>query len=464
MRPLSKKTLYLLSAGLILIGLALLSIGINRPVTLVVDGRASQIHTRALTVSAALQAAGYPPQPEDWISPGLQVFPLPGARIIVERARPISLFLTSDSPALKYRSSQRIPANLLLEAGIRLFPGDSVEWNGLRVEPSDRLPSASEYAIQFHKAREIRLVQPDAGQVIYSSQPTLRAALAEAGLDLGPSDWISVPLDTPLDGNLTVNLRHSQPVVIQIGSKRIKAQTSALTIGQALAQVGIPLTGLDYSQPAEDQPLPKDGVIHLVQVREEIVLEQQPLPFETEYIPDDQTELDTQRVITEGQTGLQVTRVRVRYEDGKETSRTQEAQWIARQPTARTVGMGTKPVVQTMSTPDGKIEYYRKVTVYATSYAPCEIYTDHCSYVTASGATLTKGIVAVTRSWYNLFAHQRVYIPGYGIGTIEDIGGGVPGSYWIDLGYDDANYVPWHSNVTIYFLTPVPDTVPWILP
>ena len=47
---------------------------------------------------------------------------------------------------------------------------------------------------------------------------------------------------------------------------------------------------------------------------------------------------------------------------------------------------------------------------------------------------------------------QAVYIPGYGYATIEDIGGGFPDKDWIDLGYTDANYQPWHHWVTIYFL------------
>jgi len=59
---------------------------------------------------------------------------------------------------------------------------------------------------------------------------------------------------------------------------------------------------------------------------------------------------------------------------------------------------------------------------------------------------------------------QRVYIPGYGFGTIADAGGGIPGQYWIDLGYTDDTYVPWHQNVTMYFLTPIPSTIPYTLP
>lgn len=75
-----------------------------------------------------------------------------------------------------------------------------------------------------------------------------------------------------------------------------------------------------------------------------------------------------------------------------------------------------------------------------------------------------RGVIGVTRQWYNLLAGQRVYIPGYGIAVIADVGGGIPGTKWIDLGFSDSDYESWHQNVTLYFLTPVPSNVQWNLP
>jgi 3D (Asp-Asp-Asp) domain-containing protein len=111
---------------------------------------------------------------------------------------------------------------------------------------------------------------------------------------------------------------------------------------------------------------------------------------------------------------------------------------------------------------DGQtLEYWRKLSVYATSYHPSEF-----SYgaLTRSGLPLTKGIVAVAASWYNALEMQPVYVPGYGHGIIADSGYGIPGKYWIDLGYDDENWISWHDWTVIYFLTPVPAYVQAILP
>jgi 3D (Asp-Asp-Asp) domain-containing protein len=54
-------------------------------------------------------------------------------------------------------------------------------------------------------------------------------------------------------------------------------------------------------------------------------------------------------------------------------------------------------------------------------------------------------------------AGLRVYIPGYGFATIEDIGAGVSWSTnWVDLGYRSEDYVSWHHYVDVYFLAPIP--------
>jgi 3D (Asp-Asp-Asp) domain-containing protein len=75
-----------------------------------------------------------------------------------------------------------------------------------------------------------------------------------------------------------------------------------------------------------------------------------------------------------------------------------------------------------------------------------------------------QGVIGVIRSWYNLMEGQQLYVPNYGVGTIGDVGGGISGKYWIDLAYSDADYVEWGSDVTVYFLTPVPSSITYILP
>ncbi|MCX5657395.1 MAG: G5 domain-containing protein, partial [Candidatus Omnitrophica bacterium] len=171
-------------------------------------------------------------------------------------------------------------------------------------------------------------------------------------------------------------------------------------------------------------------------------------------------------VTSEGQNGIEITRIRVRLEDGKEASRETENTVVLQVAVARQVTYGSKIVYHTLDTGDGTITYYRAVTVRATAYSPCRSATKDgsCSNITSSGKPVVKGVIGTTLTWYKLFKGDQLYVPGYGVGTVEDVGGGISGQYWIDLGYSDADFVGWYKTVTIYFLAPAPDNVPVVLP
>ncbi len=454
-----------LAAALIVIGAALLYTGMERQTTLYLDGQTLNLRTRAGSVGSALAQAGIPLGEADRLSPPANA-PLPrDGGISLERARPVIIVNSADGTTHRLYTAERLPANLLALAGLALFPGDRLEWNGMPLDPAQALPRLPALNLSFRPAARIQVEVDGQTRTIFSARETLLAALWEAGMRLRPADQLSLPADTPLTGQpLVVEIEPARPVQISADGMIHTVPVNAETVGQALAQAGIPLQNMDYSLPAEDQPIPPERLIHVVRVREEVLLEQQPIPFKSIYQPDPQTELDQRSVVKPGELGVEVSRVRVRYEDGAEISRAEEAQWVAKQPVDQVLGYGTQVVVRTLETPEGTIEYWRAVTAFATSYHPCG-FLNRCSYITASGATLQKGILAVTRAWYSWMRGQQMYIPGYGRGVVADNGGGYPdGRNWIDLGYSDADYVPWAQYVTVYFLTPVPANIPWILP
>lgn len=455
-----------LAAGLcLLIGAGLLFFGLQRPVTLVVDGKPYSLPSRAFSVSAVLAESGIPLHEADRLSPPLNASLGWGAAVRLERARPVQILDAASGKMVSLLTAERIPANLLALAGLRLFPADRLEWNGAPLDPAEPLPEAPAYLLVYRPATPIEVTLENQRLHLTSSQPTLLGALTEAGIHLRAADHLSLPAETPLTGRpLQVVIEPARTVQIIADGKTHTVPVNAETVGEALAQADIPLQNQDYSLPAEDQPIPPDRTIRVVRVREEIVLEQKPIPFKSTYQPDPNTELDQRSVVRAGELGVEVSRLRVRYEDGAEVNREREASWVAKQPVDQVLGYGTQVVVRTVETPDGTFEYWRKITAFATSYHPCG-FKSGCSYATASGATLQKGIVAVTRAWYSWMRGQRVYIPGYGTAVVADTGGGYPdGRNWIDLGYSDADYVPWASYVEVYFLTPVPANIPWILP
>ncbi|HNT54091.1 MAG TPA: ubiquitin-like domain-containing protein [Anaerolineaceae bacterium] len=377
-------------------------------------------------------------------------------------ARPVEIWQLPTGEVQRLLSAAATPAEILAEAGIPLASQDRIYWSGMELTADALLP-LTPLVLEWRPAVPVLVTQNDDTRTLSSSAATLGGALWEEGIVVDAADWLSLPLETTLTEPSAITLRRAVPLRIQVDGQEILIHSAAETVGQALAQAGIPLQGLDYSLPAEEAPLPTDGFVHLVRVQEEIVLNTIEIPFDNDYVPDPTLELDLRRVIAPGEPGLQVQRQRVRYEDGVEIQRTVEGEWIARQPRNAEVGYGTQVVIRSLATPAGTIEYWRAIQVYATSYRPCYP-NGYCSYATAMGTTLHKGVVAVIHSWYNVMAGQSIYVPDYGVGRIEDWGLGIPGRDWIDLGFDETDFENWHWSVTMYFLTPVPDNIPWILP
>jgi 3D (Asp-Asp-Asp) domain-containing protein len=252
-------------------------------------------------------------------------------------------------------------------------------------------------------------------------------------------------------------------LIVSVDGKTVQIQSSARTIGEALAEAGIPLIGLDYSLPAEKEPLPSDGQIRVVRVSEAVILAQKPIAFENDFQASADVPLDQTQILQPGENGLTVQRIRIRYEDGEEISRLTENETLVRPPKTRILAYGTKIEVKTAVVDGVQIEYWRAVQMYATSYSPCRSGGDRCYTGTSSGASVRKGVVGLKQSWYLNMRGQRLYIPGYGFASVEDVCGGCTGKPWVDLAYSDHDYQQWSTWVTVYFLTPVPANVIYVL-
>jgi 3D (Asp-Asp-Asp) domain-containing protein len=277
-----------------------------------------------------------------------------------------------------------------------------------------------------------------------------------------------------------VYLERSTPVTIQVDGRTIRTRTHREHAEDVLADLGIVLTGQDYVRASvtpgsagggSDEPAGADeaaaaapsetmlgagATIEVVRVTERFLIAQVPIPFESEWHPDPDLEIDHQRLIQEGSPGVREMRIRVRYENSHEVSRTVENEYVAVPPTTNIRGYGTKIVVRTVSTPSGPREYWRTMEMLATSYSASTagVSKSNPHYGrTATGLKMRDGIVAVDPRVIDL--GSEVYVPGYGVGLAADTGGAIKGKR-IDLGYSDENLQLWYRWVDVYLLTPVP--------
>jgi uncharacterized protein YabE (DUF348 family) len=446
-------------ALLVLITLAGVFASRQKTVTLIVDGSQQDLTTRFWTVGWALQSAGIIYGSSDSLQPPPGSLLRDGMSLVVRHASQVTI--QDGQTSLPLTSAATSPQDWLQAAGITLNDSDRLFVDGVETTVSQNIPYAPQHLLVIRRPVAVKLLQDGQSHSFTTTALTVGEALAEAGITLFPTDRLDPPADTSLDAPLTIILLSSRQLTIQMGDHVIQARASADTVGKALAQAGLSLQGLDYSLPPEEEPLPADGKIQVVRVHETITLETETIPFETVFQAQADMNIDSQKIVQFGKNGLSASRTRIHYEDGLETARSLEAKQILSEPVSQIEGFGTRITVQTMDTPDGPVEYYRALDFYATSYYP-KMTSPPWYGAVACGGKWQPGYVAVDLNYVP--CGTRLYVPGYGFAIAMDTAY-ISGA-WIDLGYPDDNYVIWHQHVTVYFLTPVPpaDQMHWVIP
>ncbi len=427
----------------------------QQKVTVYADGSVTALSTHQRNVAGVLSDIGVQ------LLPGDQVFPSPeeslqnGMQITVERARVVTVEV--DGRVLTRRTQAATLADLFAELGIQVNPADEIIADGVQVILATGSPATLPRHIVIRRSMPLLLADGGAQITLTTSQPTVGRALQEANIALYLGDEVEPPLYTPVTAGLAVTIHRSVPVSVAVDGQVIHTRTHQGSVGDLLGELGVALIGQDYSLPGMEDLLAPNTTIRVVRVLEEIVIEQEPIPYQIAWQPDPNLEIDNQRVAQQGTPGVLQRRIRIRYEDGQEVSRVLEDEWVAHEPASHVIAYGTMIVPRVLETPDGPVEYWRKIRVLATSYtaATSGKDRDHPNYgITAVGWPMRKGIVAVDPRIINLF--QELYVSNYGRGIAADTGGAIKGRR-IDLGYDENNLVLWYSWVDVYLLTPAPD-------
>jgi len=438
-----------------------------RPVTLTGDGVEHTVISRALTVRGVLRDAGVRVSSEDEVDPAAGKWVDRSTKIVFNHAGLVKVWVEPEGQLIPVNTAAKTPMEIVAAAGFKPGENDEFRVNGQLVQPDAPLEKRTSMVLQYSPAVEITVAADGETRKITTAASTVGDALFQAGVTIFNGDAVSPSMDTRPENGMEVVIKRGKPLQVQVDGLVLEINSNAGTVGEALALAGVALQDMDYSKPVESDPLPEDGKIEVIRVSEEILLEQSTIPYTVEYVADDTLELDQTKVKVEGSYGLQAKRIRVRYENGKEVKRTDEGTVILKEPVARQEAYGTQIVLRTLNTPEGTITYYRAITVTATSYSPCNSAADRCYPITASGKPVQKGVIAVRLAWYQFLKGTKMYVPGYGIGSVEDTGYYPYNPNWIDLGFTDAEfalYGKFYPSITVYLLAPAPAYVPGVMP
>lgn len=451
------------------------------PVTLWVDGQVRSLITHAPTVGALLEQQGFRLSPADAIWPSLETPLAPQMTITVEQARAVTIH--ADGQTFTVQTRTAAPAQILAEAGIHVGEADVILADGNIVAPTapaaapnPRAASARGEArdighrgtltLEVRRAIPVNVSDGSVWSQILTTAPTVGEALAAAGISLLEGDATFPGVGAPVVPGVTVYVRRATPVDIEVDSRLISARVQGATVGDALAEAGVVLVGMDYTDPPADTALRPGMRIQVVRLRQAFTIEQEPIAYSVVWQPDPTLEIDQRRLIRAGEEGLRKRRVRTVVRDGVEVERSVMDEWVAMEPKDQVFAYGTRIIIRELETPYGTIQYWRKLRVLATSYtaATSGKTRDHPEYgITRVGWRARKGIVAVDPTVVNL--KTKMYVPGYGIADVGDTGGAIKGLR-IDLCYDEDNLVLWKKWVDVYLLAPPPppDQIRYVLP
>lgn len=375
------------------------------PVLIIADGLSFAIRSHAETVVSALAEAGVTAAAEDTIlREGAQV--LPGSALL--------------------------PPPLMVAAG-------RVAARGALAAPTDPTP----FMLQLRRAVPIFLHEEGLTASFVSSKYTVGDALAAKGVEIGPGDRVVPAPDTLLSAGLHIYVTHFDEVFLTVGGKERTVYTRTNSVAQLLAEQGIRLGPRDEVRPSLGAAVREGMAVRVVVVREKTEAVEEVIPKRTLYRDDPTLELGQSYVLEPGADGKVIRTYRVVYRDGEAKSRHLLSETV--QPAeSRIVVRGTKVNGHQLALSDGTtLKFSRTMLVWATWYnANCP----GCDNITATGAILQKGIVAVDPRVIPL--GTRMYIPGYGFGIAADTGGGIIGNM-IDLAYAENWRTGW---VEIYIL------------
>ncbi|MBX7213230.1 MAG: ubiquitin-like domain-containing protein [Thermoflexales bacterium] len=453
-----------LAIPIILGALSTLTVGYFSTLTpaRIVDGpRVIDINTHQTTVAAALREAGVVLDPADQVNPPRDAALSRGDAITIKRATPARVLIDALEPRT-IRTQASTGREALKQMGVAVGTFDLVTVNG---GYDDIIPanSAATVEIRYRPALDIAIVDQGTPQTVKTAALTVGEALMQAGRTPFLADRITPPVGTTLQPGMTIDVVRAKPVTVIVDGRRLRTRTHAATIGDVLTELNIVLYDQDFARPALETAITDNLEIRVVRVKRELVVTQDIIPFDTRHQPDANLELDNTIIGQAGAPGIREKRTMVTLEDGAEVQRELVADFVAREAQPRIYKYGTRVVIRTLDTPDGPVQYWRAIKMWATSYSASTAGVPRTARnygITRCGIPMRSGIVAIDPTVVPLRSY--VYVPGYGTGYACDTGGAIQNKR-IDLGYDDDNLKLWRGWVTVYLLAPAPAKIQYVL-
>lgn len=324
--------------------------------------------------------------------------------------------------------------------------------------------AVNDAAVKKVTLRDINVYENvDNSIVVKTRQATVGQLLSENNIVLGEYDKVNFSEAEELSDDSTVIVRRGIPITIATAEGTKVSSTTSMTVGEALAEIGVELSEPDEVDPPVETAVWAGMTVTVTRVTVEQTVVEENIPYTTSKKETDSLYKGETETVQRGENGLKSVTYAVTYKDGVEVDRTAIGEEVIYEPKEEIVNVGTKArdtLVQAAGDlpSRGSLRYRAAYKMRATAYDTSPSSNGGYS-TTAMGTSLKKGVVAVDPSIIPL--GSRLYIESadggkswvYGYAIASDTGGAIKGSR-VDLCFNTSGEV--HSfgvrNANVYVL------------
>ncbi|OGC81683.1 MAG: hypothetical protein A2788_01995 [Candidatus Abawacabacteria bacterium RIFCSPHIGHO2_01_FULL_46_8] len=150
---------------------------------------------------------------------------------------------------------------------------------------------------------------------------TIGQALREMGIELAYADEVVPEATENLMAGMELRLRRSTPVLVKGPSGQARIFTKAKTVAGLLEEIGYQLSQQWQVRPAPEQEIKRNLEVQLIAMTQEEQELKRQLSYSRRYRSNKELPFGQENVIQEGQTGERLERYLISYENGKEIGR-----------------------------------------------------------------------------------------------------------------------------------------------
>ncbi len=341
------------------------------------------------------------------------------------------------------------------------------------VDPSTDTAIENEMEVHITRAVPVTLSDGGVSREVFTLPGTVQDVLTVQNVVCGAYDVIQPAPETEIAPGMVIEVRRSKQLEYFGDGGNLTVNTHAGTVSEMLAELGVTVGELDFTEPAMDVALTDGMTVRLVRVTKKTVTDTVSIGYKIEERTTSALEKGKTRTAQNGKNGVQTDTYEVVFHDEVEVSKEKIASEVTQAPVNKIVEKGTAEVKAkaktkssasdqsvasgstsssggTATTTKGESFSYKKklvctATAYDLSYESCGKNPGDPNYgITASGMKAGPGVIAVDPSVIPL--GTKLYVEAvdgswtYGYCVAGDTGGGIYGNR-IDLFFNTRQEV-----------------------